>query len=210
LGLAILLTTVAVAELPEDGKARRPKNVLLLLTDDQSAHLACLGTPGIATPNIDRLAARGILFRNAFATCASCSPSRSSILTGMYPHSNGHWRNTVTPTMTDPDKEYGRKTSIRDHVGVHEDLPTIIEILNQQGYVTGIAHTSAVYVTVAGRPVFAPVAARHWAEQMRRHSADVAANGNFANDGQRREAVGYIDAGVRMFEELIERHGKGE
>jgi len=73
-----------------------------------------------------------------------------------------------------------------------------------------VAHTSAVYVTVAGRPVFAPDAARHWAGQMRKHSADIAANGNFANDAQRREAVGYIDAGVRMFEELIERHGEGE
>ncbi len=44
---------------------------------------------------------------------------------------------------------------------------------------------------------------------MRKHSADVAASGNFANDSQRREAVEYIDAGVRMFEELIERR-RGE
>jgi len=138
LGLTVLLNTVAAAEPPEDGKTQRPKNVLLLLTDDQSAHLSCLGTRGIATPNIDELASGGVLFRRAYATCASCSPSRSSILTGTYPHSNGHWRNTVTPTMTDPDKEYGRESSILDHVGVHEDLPTIIEILNEHSYVTGI------------------------------------------------------------------------
>ena len=69
-----------------------------------------------------------------------------------------------------------------------------------------VAHTSAVYVTVAGRPVFRPEAARHWAERMREHSADVAKRARFVNDAQRREAVGYIDAGVRLFEELIERH----
>ncbi len=113
-------------------------NFLLLLTDDQSYHLSMVGTTGIQTPNIDALAKRGVFFTKANSAAASCSPCRSAILTGMYPHSNGHWRNTVTPTMSDPDVQFGRQSTKVDQVGVHEDLPTLIELLNENGYVTGI------------------------------------------------------------------------
>ena len=95
-------------------------------------------TPGISTPNMDALAKDGVLFTHAYSSCSSCSPSRSSILTGMYPHSNGHWRNTVTPTIEEPEKEFGRESSTLDAVGVHEDIPTLIEILKNNGYFTGI------------------------------------------------------------------------
>jgi N-sulfoglucosamine sulfohydrolase len=108
------------------------------LTDDQSYHLSLVGTPGIKTPNIDSLAKRGVFFTKAYAAAASCSPCRSAILTGMYPHSNGHWRNTITPLMSDPDLQFGRESTMVDKVGVHEDLPTLIELLNAKGYITGI------------------------------------------------------------------------
>jgi len=117
---------------------KKQPNFLLLLTDDQSYHLSLIGTPGIQTPNMDALAKRGVFFTKAYAAAASCSPCRSAILTGMYPHSNGHWRNTVTPTMSDPDVQFGRQSTKVDQVGVHEDLPTLIEILNKNGYFTGI------------------------------------------------------------------------
>lgn len=120
--------------IPNTGKI----NFLLLLTDDQSYHLSLIGTPGIQTPNIDQLAGQGVFFTKAYAATASCSPCRSVILTGMYPHSNGHWRNTITPTMSDPDIEFSRQSSKIDPVGVHEDLPTLIELLKANGYFTGI------------------------------------------------------------------------
>ncbi len=126
----------AVAENPT-GEKNRP-NFLLLLTDDQSYHLSLIGTPGIQTPNMDALAKRGVFFTKAYAAAASCSPCRSAILTGMYPHSNGHWRNTIGPGMNDPDQQFGRQSTKADQVGVHEDLPTLIEILNKNGYFTGI------------------------------------------------------------------------
>lgn len=122
---------------PDKVPKGRP-NFLLLLTDDQSYHLSLAGTPGIKTPNIDALAKRGVFFTKAYAAAASCSPCRSSILTGMYPHSNGHWRNTITPGMSDPDVEFGRQSTKADQVGVHEDLPTLIELLNSKGYISGI------------------------------------------------------------------------
>ncbi len=119
-------------------KGMNRPNFLLLLTDDQSYHLSMVGTPGMHTPNIDSLAKRGVFFTKAYAAAASCSPCRSAILTGMYPHSNGHWRNTVTPLMNDPDSEFSRQSTKVDPVGVHEDLPTLIELLTENGYLTGI------------------------------------------------------------------------
>lgn len=79
-----------------------------------------MGTPGISTPHVDELEKNGMLFSNAFAVVPSCSPSRSSIMTGMYPHANGHWRNTITPTLDDPDSEFGRNSTTVDEVGIHE------------------------------------------------------------------------------------------
>lgn len=113
-------------------------NVVLILADDQGAHLSALGTKGISTPNVDALAKEGMLFTNAFAVVPSCSPSRSSIMTGMYPHSNGHWRNTITPELEEPDVEFSRNSSTIDKVGIHEYLRTMPEIFQNHGYFTAI------------------------------------------------------------------------
>jgi len=65
---------------------RRP-NVLVILTDDQRWDaLGVAGHPHLKTPHLDRLAAEGIHFRNAFCTTSLCSPSRASILSGLYAH----------------------------------------------------------------------------------------------------------------------------
>ena len=58
-------------------------NILLLMSDNQSAeHLGCYGDPSIKTPHIDRLAEKGLIFKNAFCSAPSCSPARASMLTG--------------------------------------------------------------------------------------------------------------------------------
>ncbi len=113
-------------------------NFVLLLTDDQSYHLGMLGVPGLETPNMDALAKRGVFFTKAYSASASCAPCRVSILTGMYPSANGEWRNTIGPVLADPDKEFGSDSSKADLVGVHEDIPTLIEVLGANGYFTGI------------------------------------------------------------------------
>jgi arylsulfatase A-like enzyme len=60
-------------------------NLLFLLTDNQRADLlGCAGNEFIRTPNIDRLAAQGTRFTNAFATTPICAASRASYLTGFY------------------------------------------------------------------------------------------------------------------------------
>ena len=120
-------------------EGRRP-HVIVFFTDDQSAHLGCLGTPGIATPHIDGLAREGVLFDNGFASSASCAPSRCALLTGMHCHANGVWRNVHTPTIDAPEEDLGPETRFREiePVGVHEDIPTLPELLNEAGYYTGI------------------------------------------------------------------------
>ena len=65
-------------------------NIVFILTDDlRWDELGCAGHPYIKTPNIDRIAREGAMFRNAFMTTPLCSPSRASFLTGQYAHTNG-------------------------------------------------------------------------------------------------------------------------
>lgn len=74
----------AVAE-PRD---ERP-NVVFILTDDQRADcMSCAGHPFLKTPNLDRVAAEGARFENAFVTTSLCSPSRASFLSGLYAHTH--------------------------------------------------------------------------------------------------------------------------
>jgi uncharacterized sulfatase len=70
-------------------------NVLLIVLDDMGAQIGALGYP-VQTPNIDRLAARGRLFSRAYAQVPSCSPSRSSLLSGWRPERTDVWNN-LTP-----------------------------------------------------------------------------------------------------------------
>ncbi|MEQ7007080.1 sulfatase [Actinopolymorpha sp. B17G11] len=65
-------------------------NVIVLMTDDHATHaMSCYGSVINQTPHLDRLAAGGVRFTNAFCTNALCAPSRASILTGTYSHVNG-------------------------------------------------------------------------------------------------------------------------
>lgn len=66
-----------------------PRNVLLLIFDDLSPMLGCYGDTIAKTPNIDRLAARGMVFDQAFTPCAICSPGRACLFTGMRPDTHG-------------------------------------------------------------------------------------------------------------------------
>jgi N-sulfoglucosamine sulfohydrolase len=99
------------------------KNVLLLIADDLGRdYLGCYGSHSIKTPNIDRLAAEGTRFTNAFASTASCSGSRSTIYTGLHTHQNG---------------QYGLEHGW-NHFQTFEYIDTVPTIFNSIGYQTGI------------------------------------------------------------------------
>ena len=69
--------------------AVRPNIVLIVADDHGRDALGCYGNPVIKTPHLDALAADGTRFTHAFCTTASCSPSRSVILSGQQNHRNG-------------------------------------------------------------------------------------------------------------------------
>lgn len=78
-----------------EGTETRP-NVLMIVVDDMNDWVSCLGGhPQIKTPNIDRLARRGLLFTNAHVAAPVCNPSRVATLTGRHPSSSGVYDNSI-------------------------------------------------------------------------------------------------------------------
>jgi N-sulfoglucosamine sulfohydrolase len=91
---AALLLALAIATPALAGPGR---NVVLIVADDQGLELGCYGHRAIKTPHLDRLAAEGTRFTHAFATTASCSASRSVLLTGLQNHANGQYGHQHMP-----------------------------------------------------------------------------------------------------------------
>ena len=72
------------------------RQVIFIMTDTQRTDmLGCYGNPGMITPSLDRLAAEGIRFDNAYTCQPVCGPARSALFTGCFPHTNGSWGNSM-------------------------------------------------------------------------------------------------------------------
>lgn len=67
------------------------RNVVVIVADDLGMQMGCYGDKVARTPNLDQLAADGVRFRQAYCTSASCSASRSVLMTGLYNHATGHF-----------------------------------------------------------------------------------------------------------------------
>ncbi len=108
---------------PIAAKASRQRNVLLLISDDQGLdQCGCYGNRTIQTPNLDELAAGGVRFTNAFSTVASCSASRSVILTGLFNHANA---------------QYGHEHAYH-HFRVFDWVQSLPVLLKSNGYAIGV------------------------------------------------------------------------
>lgn len=91
--LTLFLIFLSVWILPASA-ADRP-NVLFLISDDLNCDIGCYGHPLARTPNIDRLASRGVRFEHAYCQYPLCGPSRASFMTGLYPDQTLVKRNTI-------------------------------------------------------------------------------------------------------------------
>ena len=82
--LVLLLASLGRMQAENRGGPTARPNILWLIAEDISPHFGCYGDHTIRTPNVDRLAADGVVFERAFVTGPICSPSRSALITGMY------------------------------------------------------------------------------------------------------------------------------
>ena len=74
--------------------AQQKSNVLFISVDDLNDWIGCLnGHPQALTPNMDRLAKRGVFFANAYCVAPACNPSRAAVFSGQMPERTGVWSN---------------------------------------------------------------------------------------------------------------------
>jgi N-sulfoglucosamine sulfohydrolase len=90
-GASALAAISVVKQRSPAAEGKRPNIILIVADDHGRGDLGCYGNPVIRTPNLDKLAAEGVRFTNASCTTASCSASRSVILSGLYNHYNGQY-----------------------------------------------------------------------------------------------------------------------
>lgn len=117
--LTIAGSSFAQSAPPSD--SHRPNVVLIVADDHGTDALGCYGNPVIKTPNLDALARDGIRFTEAFCTTASCSPSRSVILSGLQGHHNGM---------------YGLQHQVH-HFQSFDTVKSLPVLLSEAGYRTG-------------------------------------------------------------------------
>jgi len=115
-------STVQCATGPKSNSA---VNVLFLMTDEQHHRsLSLTGNPYVETPHMDRIGREGVCFNNATCVTPYCSPSRASILTGLYPHTHGILTNVSPSRNNQPPLD-------------QDAFPNTETILHDQGYATG-------------------------------------------------------------------------
>ena len=163
LGVAVALPALATSAAAAD------RNIVLFVTDDESPTLGCYGDPVAVTPAVDALAADGTLFTHAFATSASCSASRSVILSGVHNHANGQyghqhdfhkfasWHDLVSLSLPQALVGAGYRTARigKFHVAPEEVYHFEQSIAGNAGNPVAMAEACRAFVTAADdRPFF--------------------------------------------------------
>ncbi|MCU0857948.1 MAG: sulfatase-like hydrolase/transferase, partial [Pontiellaceae bacterium] len=130
------LACTPVLSLSENTDAAKKPNVLLIVIDDLRTELDCYGEKGLHTPNIDRLAHKGMLFHNAYDQYPVCNPSRSSFLSGLRPEETGILNNEI------PFRR------------LHPEMVVFPQLFRQNGYYTaGLGKIFHLGVNTAGEKV---------------------------------------------------------
>ncbi|MFN0087024.1 MAG: sulfatase [Blastocatellia bacterium] len=143
--ISLCLALVALAQLASRAQAPRPPNIVLILIDDYGwADTGCYGSTFHRTPNIDRLAARGVRFTDAYAAAPVCSPTRASLMTGKSP-ARLRLTDWLPGRVDRPDQKMSRPI-IEQQLALTET--TLAEALKQKGYAT--AHVGKWHLGGAG------------------------------------------------------------
>lgn len=146
--LGLLVVTAAISGAEKAGTPDKPLNVLMILADDLGWSDTCVTgeTSLYETPNLERLAKRGMTFRHAYAASPLCSPTRASILTGQSPARLGitspvaHIKQAKPSFRASvaPKSPPGNRASNLLSVGpLNSELPTLGKLIQQAGYATG-------------------------------------------------------------------------
>lgn len=127
--IAVLTGTYVLFSGQSHVKSKTPPNIIIILTDDMGyGDVSTFGGKFVKTPNIDRIAAGGLKFTRYYSGAPICSPSRASLLTGMYA---GKWNFT---TFLDT-KKHNKDAEQADFLNA--DAPSISRFFKNSGYITG-------------------------------------------------------------------------
>lgn len=119
LAIATLLFGLCGESLSQEPKADKP-NILMIAIDDLNDWIGCMdGHPNAKTPNIDRLAARGMLFTNAHCQAPICGPSRASLFTGLLPSTTGIYLQIKDTHIRDSNEATRACTFLPDYFEQH-------------------------------------------------------------------------------------------
>ena len=134
-GLALAGAATSAAPL---ARSERKPNLLFIWTDEQRADtMAAYGNRAIHAPNLNKLARESVVFENAYATQPVCTPNRSAVMTGLWPHASG---------------------CIKNNIPLPADIPCLPEILDDPDY-----HTAYMGKWHLGDEIFAQHGFRQWA-----------------------------------------------
>ena len=133
LSLVVYMSLVASATMADAAPPAKPNFVFFLIDDLGQTDLSCYGSKLYETPNIDRLARRGMRFTDAYAACCVCSPTRAAVMTGKYPA-----RLHITDWIAGHARPFA-KLQVPDWTKFlpHEEV-TLAEALQPAGYASGI------------------------------------------------------------------------
>jgi len=123
------LAPLAMAREKGDGAVKKPNFIFILIDDMGWKDIACNGSEFYETPNVDRMAASGMSFSQAYASCPVCSPTRASVLTGKYPA-------TVGVTEWIGGNNRGKLLNVPYHHGLPRKETTLATALKGGGYRT--------------------------------------------------------------------------
>ncbi len=122
--------------------AERPPNIVLLRADDLGwSGAGCYGSDLHETPHIDRLAAQGMRFTNAYAACTVCSPTRASIMSGQYPA-----RLHLTDFIAGQHRPFEKLTIPAWTKYLRPEAVTVAEALKHAGYATCV-YTNRIMIS---------------------------------------------------------------